>query len=94
MNKIIVLGAAAAGYVLGSRAGRERYEQIRENAKRAWSDPRVQRGADRARETAQEAGDELRNRVAEHSSGPDGNAPRSTGTAYPSSATGGSPGRA
>jgi type II secretory pathway pseudopilin PulG len=30
-----VLGALAVGYVLGSRAGRERYEQIRQAASRA-----------------------------------------------------------
>ena len=31
----VILGAAI-GYVLGTRAGRERYEQIRRVAKQAW----------------------------------------------------------
>ena len=37
----IVLGAAA-GYVLGARAGKERYAQIQKLAGRAWGSPAVQ----------------------------------------------------
>jgi hypothetical protein len=33
--KLSALGALAVGYVLGTRAGRERYEQIRQAASRA-----------------------------------------------------------
>jgi len=33
--KVTALTALAVGYVLGSRAGRERYEQIRQAASRA-----------------------------------------------------------
>jgi hypothetical protein len=33
--KLTALGALAVGYVLGTRAGRERYEQIRQAAGRA-----------------------------------------------------------
>ncbi|NUW40282.1 YtxH domain-containing protein [Nonomuraea rhodomycinica] len=35
----------AVGYVLGSRAGRERYEQIKKMAQRVADDPRVQEAA-------------------------------------------------
>ncbi|GAA4515875.1 MULTISPECIES: YtxH domain-containing protein [Nonomuraea] len=35
----------AVGYVLGSRAGRERYEQIKRTAQRVADDPRVQEAA-------------------------------------------------
>jgi hypothetical protein len=35
----------AAGYVLGSRAGRERYEQIKRMAQRVADSPRVQEAA-------------------------------------------------
>ncbi|MFC5337034.1 YtxH domain-containing protein [Leucobacter denitrificans] len=38
-----VLGAAL-GYVLGSRAGRERYEQIKRGASAVWETPLVQQG--------------------------------------------------
>jgi len=40
-GKLAVLAGAGVGYVLGTRAGRERYEQIRRGARRIWQDPRV-----------------------------------------------------
>jgi hypothetical protein len=40
------LSGLAAGYVLGARAGRERYEQIRRVAATVRSNPQVQRAAD------------------------------------------------
>ncbi len=43
--------AFAAGYVLGSRAGRERYEQISSAARKVAGDPRVQSAASKAQET-------------------------------------------
>ena len=42
MSKMTVLIAGAAGYVLGARAGRERYEQIRSAAQKVWGSPAVQ----------------------------------------------------
>ena len=41
-GKLLLLAGAAVGYVLGTRAGRERYEQIKQNVTKAWNDPRVQ----------------------------------------------------
>lgn len=40
-GKLVLLVGVGIGYVLGARAGRERYEQIKRAAKRFWSDPRV-----------------------------------------------------
>lgn len=54
MSKLTMIVAAGAGYVLGARAGRERYEQIRSQAQRVWSDPRVQQRKDQATETAKQ----------------------------------------
>ncbi|NYE37857.1 putative membrane protein [Nocardioides cavernae] len=58
MRKLTLLVAAGVGYVLGTRAGRERYEQIKKTAMRVKDDPRVQekahQAADVARETARE----------------------------------------
>jgi len=48
MSKITLLAAAAAGYVLGARAGRERYEQIKTGAQKVARDPRVQDAAQKA----------------------------------------------
>ncbi|GAA4659820.1 YtxH domain-containing protein [Kineococcus glutinatus] len=42
MSKATVLIAATAGYVLGARAGRGRYEQIRSAALKVWGNPTVQ----------------------------------------------------
>lgn len=36
------LAGAAAGYVLGAKAGRSRYEQIKTQADQLWKDPKVQ----------------------------------------------------
>ena len=42
MSKLTLLTAAAAGYVLGARAGRERYEQIAAGARTTPPNPRGQ----------------------------------------------------
>jgi hypothetical protein len=44
----LVLGLAA-GYVLGSRAGHERYEQIKEQAAKVWNTDPVQKQVDKAK---------------------------------------------
>lgn len=41
-NKIILLVGFGAGYVLGSRAGRDRYEQIKRGWLSFWNSPGVQ----------------------------------------------------
>lgn len=41
-TKIGFLLGAGAGYVLGARAGRERYEQIARSAREYWESPKVQ----------------------------------------------------
>ncbi|MGB7448578.1 MAG: hypothetical protein WA892_05570 [Ornithinimicrobium sp.] len=54
MSKITMVAAAAAGYVLGARAGRERYDEIVQKAEKAWNNPKVQKGKRRAQEKAEE----------------------------------------
>jgi hypothetical protein len=41
MSKLMVAGAFAAGYVLGAKAGRERYEEIRRAYEKFAGNPRV-----------------------------------------------------
>lgn len=43
-GKIAFVLGAAVGYVLGTRAGRERYEQIKRGAEALWKTEPVQRG--------------------------------------------------
>lgn len=40
-GKVVLLVGIGIGYVLGARAGRERYEDIKRVARRFWNDPRV-----------------------------------------------------
>lgn len=54
MAKLGILVGLGAGYVLGSRAGRQRYDQIKGKAQQFWSDPRVQKQATRAQDAVQE----------------------------------------
>src|SRR4051812_27149068 len=54
MRKLPLLVAAGVGYVLGAKAGRERYEQIRSQAQKFARDPRVQEKARQAADTVKE----------------------------------------
>jgi SLT domain-containing protein len=52
MSKIMLIAAGAAGYVLGTRAGRERYEQIATQAQKVWTNPKVAQKRQEAKEAA------------------------------------------
>ena len=58
MSKFSFLVGFGAGYVLGARAGRERYEQIADKAQGVWRDPRVQEKADQAQQLVKEKASE------------------------------------
>ena len=68
-NKLLLLVGAAAGYILGARAGRERYDQIADQASKAWSNPKVQETVEqvkaKAPEVAQKVGDQAKSRAGE-----------------------------
>jgi hypothetical protein len=42
-GKLLLVVGMGIGYVLGARAGRERYEDIKRAASKLWNDPKVQR---------------------------------------------------
>ncbi|HEX8630965.1 MAG TPA: hypothetical protein VF755_22650 [Catenuloplanes sp.] len=44
-GKLWFIGGVAAGFVLGARAGREKYEEIVVNARKVWENPTVQEAA-------------------------------------------------
>lgn len=54
MKKLLLLAAAGVGYVLGTRAGRERYDQIMGTVDKVKSDPRVQEKAQQVVDVAKE----------------------------------------
>lgn len=63
MKKLFILAVGAVGYVLGTRAGRERYEQIKQRATKAWKSPTVQGAVsdveDTVRHTAADVGSKV-----------------------------------
>lgn len=55
MSKLMLLAAGGVGYVLGTKAGRERYEQISRQARKIRSNPTVQQKVDEAKHVAKDA---------------------------------------
>ena len=65
MKKLTLLAAGAVGYVLGTRAGRERYEQIKAGATRIAQDPRVRAKASEAGHAIKEQAPHVKDKVVE-----------------------------
>jgi hypothetical protein len=65
VKKLTLLVAAGAGYVLGSRAGRERYEQIKTQATKTWNNPKVQDTVDTVQSQAKTAAGDVKDKVAD-----------------------------
>jgi hypothetical protein len=64
MRKLLPLLAFGAGYVLGAKAGRERYEQIMRTANRVKDDPHVRTAASTVADTAREQAPVVKEKVA------------------------------
>jgi hypothetical protein len=45
-GKILFVAGLGLGYVLGTRAGREKYDELKTAALKVWNDPRVQKQVD------------------------------------------------
>ena len=58
-GKILLVTGLAVGYVLGSRAGKERYEQIKKTAGEFWNSPRVQRQVGQAEDFVKDRAPEV-----------------------------------
>jgi hypothetical protein len=61
--KLSFIAGFGAGYVLGARAGKERYEQIRRAYKHAKDDPRLQSVAGMAQARADAAVNSVKSRL-------------------------------
>ena len=94
-GKILFVVGLGAGYVLGARAGRERYEQIRKAALNVWNQPQVQQGVGTVKDFAKTRVGDLSGTVLDGVKGLIGNATKSTGsttsTTSTTSATGPTP---
>jgi hypothetical protein len=63
MKKLMLLAAAGVGYVLGTKAGRERYEQMKRTVTKVKNDPRVQEKAQQAADLAREQAPVVKDKV-------------------------------
>ncbi|MGI9084867.1 MAG: hypothetical protein ACR2FE_06195 [Aeromicrobium sp.] len=68
MKKLLILAAAAGGYVLGTKAGRERYEQIKRQSEKLWNSGPVQHGVHEAEGAAKQAASAAGTKVADAAS--------------------------
>ena len=90
-RKLTLAAAAGAGYVLGAKAGKERYDQIEAKFREIAGMPAVQNATAQVKETASSVADTAKTTVSEKAggSGSDtGTGTTGTGTGFPSS-TGG-----
>lgn len=53
-GRILLVVGLAVGYVLGTRAGREKYDQMVAQAQKLWNDPRVQKQVKTAEQFAKD----------------------------------------
>jgi uncharacterized membrane-anchored protein YjiN (DUF445 family) len=60
IKKLTLLAAFGGGYVLGTKAGRERYQQIVDAANQVKGDPRVQQATAQATEFARDTAEKVK----------------------------------
>ena len=58
-GKLLLLVGLGVGYVLGTRAGREKYDQMKETVTKFWNDPRVQKQVKTAQDFAKDKAPEV-----------------------------------
>jgi len=63
MSKIGFLAGVGLGYVLGAKAGRRRYEQIKARADKVWQSPTVQHKVSDATQVVKDKAPELQHKV-------------------------------
>jgi hypothetical protein len=89
-GKITLLAGGAIGYVLGARAGHQRYEQIKSQAQSLWNNPKVQEKATQAQDFAKDKAPEVKDKAAEAASAAKSKISgdsQDQSAAYPTSAT-------
>jgi hypothetical protein len=89
MRKLTILAAGAVGYVLGTRAGRERYEQLVRQAQRLRENPTVQQKVGEARHVATDAAKEAAGKVRHHGDDASRTSTTASATQVPGTATNG-----
>jgi hypothetical protein len=64
-GKASLIIGLATGYVLGTRDGRARYEQIKSQANRLWNDPTVQKNVAQAQDVVKEKAPQVQAKVSD-----------------------------
>lgn len=62
-GRLVFVVGAAVGYVLGARAGRKRYEQIKSGADKLWNSPAVQKRVEQVQHFVDDNAPEVRSKV-------------------------------
>src|SRR3712207_2151825 len=62
-GKLVFVVGAAVGYVLGARAGRKRYEQIKSGADKLWNSPAVQKRVEQVQHFVDDNAPDVRSKV-------------------------------
>jgi len=89
-GKLVFVAGAAAGYVLGARAGRKRYEQIKAGAERLWNTPAVQKSVDQVQGFVDDHSSEVQAAVTNGAKKVVGSVTKKSGRSSSSSSTPGS----
>jgi hypothetical protein len=63
--KLLFVAGLATGYVLGAKAGRHKYDQIKAKATQAWEDPRVHKVVSDTQDFVKEAAPVVQAKVSE-----------------------------
>ena len=58
-GKILLVVGIGIGYVLGTRAGRAKYDEMKATAQKLWNDPRVQKQVNNAEEFVKDKAPEV-----------------------------------
>lgn len=69
MRKVMFVLGAAVGYVLGARAGREKYDRMRDAVRRFMDNPKVRHGMDSAGHSGRHAAARAAGMVADRAGG-------------------------
>lgn len=65
-GKILFVAGLGLGYVLGTRAGRAKYDQLKAAALKVWQDPRVQKQVDTVEEFVKDKAPEVADFVSDN----------------------------
>lgn len=93
-GKILLVVGLGVGYVLGARAGRQRYEEIVRAAQGFWNDPRVQKQVNHAEEFVKDKGEDVAEYLTDGAKKVVSQVTGSKGAAKPKTGSGSSAGKA